>query len=251
MAYARLVTLFCVCLVIAACKPCSPGGHSGGPPGPAAGGVRLPPIPSLFRALVTKGRFFLVESVDSDDADSKTHGKERPPRRLVLDVAPDRPRGKVRVSRLRWSLEGGGSPTPLTADNTPEDLPLRVAITASGLFLLDPEARSGDVHRAVAGRPDYPAAARPAAPKTRPDGRYVLRARFDGRASTCFGEGPSPEPKQDDCDGACDGMICFAERGAIVHLSGALAPENGVFSQSGFEPPAATTTGDTGSSATR
>jgi len=229
----RHAPLILVALSITACKRCTQADSATPTPGPKRPAREAPPAPALFRAMVENGRFVLVELTESEEGEENP----RPPRRLVLDVFRRPTLGDIRVARLAWSLEGPGGSTPLTAENNAANLPLRVAATTAGLYLLDPEGRAADIRRAVKRRPDYPASPRPVASGTRPDGRYVLEARFKGRAGYCFGEGPPAEAEEAECDDVCDGMICFAEGGAVVHVSGTLAPEKSVFSQAGFETP--------------
>jgi hypothetical protein len=224
MALVRYASLLFVVLSITACKRCTQA-DSARPGRASLPAAKTPPAPALFGALFRDGRFVLVEESEQDP---------KPPRRLVLDVKRRPTLDQTHIARLAWSLEGPGGSTPLAVESNPANLPLYVAVTAEGLYLLDPEGKPADIRRAVKRRPDYTASPQPIASETRPDGRYVLEARFNSRRSYCFGEGPPPH-KQTECEDVCDGMICFAEGGGIVHLSGNQAPEKSLFSQTGFE----------------
>jgi hypothetical protein len=223
----RMVALATIVLGLTGCKQC---GHGSDPDieRPTSRPAKPPQAPALFRGLIDGGRWVLVESTEGED-------RPREPRQLRLAATPLSAVGAIRVARLSWTLEGpGDTTTTFAAENNPANLPLHVAATGAGLFLLDPEGQAADIKRAVVGRPDYSASPRPIPQRSRPDGTYVVESKFNGRMSYCFGEGSPPGSSPPECDD-CEGMICFAEGAGIVHLSGSLAPDKGVFSLAGFE----------------
>ncbi|WP_437993243.1 hypothetical protein [Sorangium sp. So ce145] len=133
------------------------------------------------------------------------------------------------VARLRYTQYIGKEKQDVSYR---EHLPLHVAVTAKGLYVLDAEADESVVTAALKKPPTYTHPPRIVKPTKGNNYRYVTVVKTPRGEVTCFGHA---HPRDGSCEDTCTGEVCISPTKGVVSLGGTASPSFEFFAQEGFD----------------
>lgn len=171
------------------------------------------PTKGFWNVLVTpKAKWTLPDTI----------GKSRDS--VVVETYDVRKVGNADVARLRWThvSESG-------RDDITDDVPIKqVAVTDTGMYLLDKDQGDASILEALKQKPSRSDPPKPYKASAKNGGRYLRIEKTSHGPIACMGNGPLPNAG--DCEeDVCYGELCVSPKAGIVRLEGLWAPDHDVF----------------------
>src|SRR5579859_5639584 len=123
--------------------------------------------------------------------------------------------GRAAVARLRWTTSWGEN----VGDR--EHLPQQVAVIDGRVWWLPLEASDDDVVRAIRKMPTFSERPSDVAPTRKSKWKWVLTTSGAQGTLICIGH---MQPRGEECEDTCSGMVCFSPKDGIVAIEGTASP---------------------------